>query len=158
MLAFIPQNKYSKCGGVLKEKELIYRLRKTFYGIDSEIAKISKKVGCNFNLLCFLQALDSSELKSQKQICEEWLITKTTLNTMVKQCEKLGYINFKPVDGAKREKYIVLTKKGREFKENILTKIYPVEKEALFSTPEFEKFVENIGIFYLNLKKAHEKM
>ena len=142
----------------MQEKELIYRLRKTFYSIDSEIAKISKNLGCNFHLLCFLQALDTDVLKSQKQICQEWLITKTTLNTLVKQCEKLGYITFKLIDGAKREKYIILTKEGRAFKEKILNKIYPIEKRALLSMKESEKFVEDMEMFYINLKRAWEEI
>ena len=73
------------------EKDEIKRLRKAFYSIHSQIILASKKNGCKFNLLWFLYALDGEELKSQKQICEEWYMTKTTLNTLVKECEKLGY-------------------------------------------------------------------
>ncbi len=141
-----------------KEKELIDRMRKAFCGINSEIANISKKNGCNFRLLCFLQAVDSGEPKSQKQICDEWVITKTTLNTLAKQCEKLGYITFKPINGAKREKLILLTSDGKKFKDDIFNKIYPIEKNALLKMSDYEKFINDMELFNTNLKELSNNL
>ena len=82
----------------------IKHLRKCFCSIHAQAACAAKKFGYKFNLMWFLYALDDKELKSQKQICYEWGMSKTTLNTVVKECEKLGYIEFRHIDGEKREK------------------------------------------------------
>lgn len=135
-------------------KEDIKRLRKTFYGIHSQIISLSKCLGYKSNLLWFLYALDSDELKSQKQICEEWHMTKTTLNTLVKECEKLGYINFKPINGEKREKYIILTDLGKNYMTNALEKLYSIEENALLKMENHKKFIDDLENFYDNLKSS----
>jgi len=136
------------------EKDDIKRLRKAFYSIHSQIILASKKNGCKFNLLWFLYALDSEELKSQKQICEEWYMTKTTLNTLVKECEKLGYINFKPIDGEKREKYIILTDSGKKYMNTMISKLYIAEEKALLKIKDRKKFIENMEEFFIYLKES----
>ena len=135
-------------------KEDIKRLRKTFYGIHSQIVSLSRYMGYKSNLLWFLYALDSDELKSQKQICEEWHMTKTTLNTLVKECEKLGYINFKPINGEKREKYIILTDLGKNYMTNALEKLYSIEENALLKMENHKKFIDDLENFYDNLKSS----
>ena len=49
-----------------------------------------RKVGIKENLLALLYALSDGGHYTQKQICEEWLIPKTTINTLIKELEKLS--------------------------------------------------------------------
>lgn len=37
-----------------------------------------------------------------KQIADEWLIPKQTVNTVIKELERLGYISFEPLPGSKQ--------------------------------------------------------
>ena len=135
-------------------KEDIKRIRKAFYGIHSLVIDFCKKVNYNPNLLWLLFALDDDKPKSQKQICDEWHTTKTTLNTLVKQCEKLDYVKLVPIEGQKKEKYIVLTQKGKEYARNGLDGFYETEKEALSLMKDYKSFINDIEIFYDKLNKT----
>ena len=60
--------------------------------IDGVYYLLSRRMGLKANTLALLYALDDGKVHSQKQICEEWLIPKTTLNTIVRECIAEGYI------------------------------------------------------------------
>ena len=60
--------------------------------IDGVYYLLSRRMGLKANTLALLYALDDGKVHSQKQICEEWLIPKTTLNTIVRECVAEGYI------------------------------------------------------------------
>ena len=74
--------------------------------------------------LCVLYALDDNIPHSQKAIAEEWLIPKTTVNSIVKRWEKARYVVQTPVAGTRREKYICLTDSGKAFATDFLKFIY----------------------------------
>lgn len=139
------------------KKEDIKRIRKAFYGIHSLVQNFCKKINYNPNLLWLLLALDDNKPKSQKQICEEWHTTKTTLNTLVKQCEKEQYVKLVPLEGQKREKYIILTEKGKEYTRKGLDGFYETEKEALASMSDYKTFINDIEIFYKKLETVLNK-
>ena len=137
--------------------EDIKRIRKAFYGIHSLVLDFCKKINYNPNLLWLLLALDDNVPKSQKQICEEWRTTKTTLNTLVKQCEKMNYVELVPIEGQKREKYIILTKKGKEYMRKGLDVLYETEQNALSSMPDHIRFIEDLELFYIKLNNVLNK-
>lgn len=110
----------------------------------------AKKIGIKYNTLALFYALDDGKPHSQKEICEHWLIPKTTLNTIVKECMVSGYMVLDTVYQTK-EKQIRLTDKGKEFANTILKQFYEVERRAMMKTvaafsPEFvlavKKFTE----------------
>ena len=99
--------------------------------------------------LCVLYALDDNIPHSQKAIAEEWLIPKTTVNSIVKRWEKAGYINQTPVAGTRREKHICLTDSGRVFAADFLKFIYKAEDAALQKTIDkySTEFIEALEYF-----------
>ncbi len=122
--------------------------------IDGIYTMGSKKVGLKYNTLALLYALDDGKSHSQKEICEHWLIPKTTINTIVKECITAGYVILDTVSH-KKEKEIRLTDKGREFARPILNQFYEVERRAMEKTlasfpPEF---VQAIKLFTGYLKE-----
>lgn len=80
--------------------------------IDGICDIMAKKAGMKMNTLALLYALDDGKAHSQREICEKWLIPKTTLNTIVKECIEEGYI-YLNADKGKKEKEICLTKKDK---------------------------------------------
>lgn len=58
--------------------------------------------------------LDDGHLHSQRVVSDEWLIPRTTVNTIVKNMVSDGYIAFHPEQRTK-EKTIMLTEKGRRY-------------------------------------------
>lgn len=109
--------------------------------------------------LCFMYALDDDKSHSQKEICHDWLIHKTTLNTIVKRYERKGLIVFTPIPGTRREMLITLTEKGKEYVKEKLDFIYRAEKKAIKKTIEQydENFISALETYGLNLKLAFEE-
>ena len=82
---------------------------------------ISRKIGVKENTMILLYALDDGRPHTQKEICEEWLIPKTTLNTIVRECVKSGYLVLQP---GSREKEIRLTEQGKAYAASVLNRVY----------------------------------
>lgn len=119
---------------------------------------IAKKMGIKENTLLLLDILSDKKQHSQKQICDDWHIPKTTLNTIIKECVRAGYIILLPQNNSK-EKLILLTDSGqvfadkvtRKMKEAVRRSMEKVQKEysADFITA-FEKYVEFFNNEYEN--------
>ena len=123
------------------------RLAKAACALDRAYDHLSKKLGIKGNLLWLLYILDDGALHSQKQICEEWLFPKTTINTLIKECQRGGYITLHTIPGKKRELHIQLTDAGRDYVHQNLRAFYQAEEAALQVTletcpPEFVSYLE----------------
>ena len=139
-------------------REEIRRIMVSVNVIDGIYAMGAKKIGIKDNSLSLLYALDDGKPHSQKEICEHWLIPKTTLNTIVKECVNAGYI---VLDGIKhtKEKEIRLTDKGQEYAKTILNQVYELERRAMEKTlssysPEFGQALEQFTA-YLKEEAEH---
>lgn len=120
--------------------------------------KLQKKMGIKENTLLLLDILSDKKQHSQKQICDDWHIPRTTLNTIIKECVKSGYIVLLTQSSSK-EKLISLTESGQFFtdkvthtmKEAVQRSMEKVQKE--YSTDFimiFEKYVEYLENEYKN--------
>ena len=74
------------------DREVIRRVMICVNVIDGVFAMGAKKIGVKANMLSLLYALDDGRPHTQKEICEHWLIPKTTINTIVRECIGDGYI------------------------------------------------------------------
>ena len=111
--------------------------------IDGAYYYFAKKIGVNENTLAVLYALDDGKPHSQKEICEEWLIPKTTISTIIRELIDIGYVNLVPGKHTK-EKTIYLTEKGQNYVNKILPIVYEAEQQAMERTlQEFSsEFIE----------------
>ena len=98
--------------GVDNDLEAIRRLMFAGTRIDGAYYLYARRRGIKENALTLLYALDDGEPRTQTQLCAEWLIPKTTINTIVRALEREGCLVLSHEEGA-REKAIVLTEKGR---------------------------------------------
>ncbi len=80
--------------------------------------------------LWLLYALDDGAPHSQKQICQEWGLPKTTLNTTLKQAEAKGVSDPRPHRGEAAERQICLTAAGQAYARQVLRPIYGAEDAA----------------------------
>ncbi|HIR52125.1 MAG TPA: MarR family transcriptional regulator [Candidatus Onthovicinus excrementipullorum] len=101
--------------------------------IDGMYYQIAKTFGVKDNFVYLLYALDDGKPHSQKQICDEWLIPRTTINTIVREYVQKGYITLLHTDHS-REKRILLTDSGRKYAQQLLQKIYDAEESAMADT------------------------
>lgn len=138
--------------------EAIRRLMIAINKIDGAYYFCARKLGINENMLAILYALADGRIHSQKEICKDWLIPKTTINTVVKELTEAGYITL--VSGErKREKIICLTEEGKTYTYNLVEKIYTAEQEALSRTLERfpPEFINAMDYFSSCLEDAFEK-
>lgn len=108
------------------------RLGEAVYRIDGAYSLFSKNAGITPNMLWLLSALNDGQKHTQCQICWDWNFPKTTVNTLIKELEKVGYVTLSPVPGTKRELYAELTISGREYADSVLGNVYAAE-EAFFN-------------------------
>lgn len=132
------------------------RLNRALFNIDEAYFLSYNKKRVSNAELCVMYALDDGQLHSQKEIAEEWLLPKTSVNTIVKRWEKEGYLTMVAIPGKRRELQIILTDTGREYAKSFLAFVYEAEEKALQKTMAkySEEFIEAIEYFGLNIKEA----
>ncbi len=110
------------------------------------------------NILYLLYAVDDGQPHTQKSICDDWLIPRTTLNTVIKECKAAGYVILEPVPGRKRDLYIRLTEKGKAFADETLAPIYEAEQKAIdrMTRERGLGFISDLEQFALYLREAFE--
>ncbi len=135
------------------------RLNRSLYNIDEAYFLSFNKKRVSRAELCVMYALDDGQLHSQKEISEEWLVPKTSVNTIVKRWEKEGFLTMVAIPGKRREMQIMLTDKGREYAKGFLAFVYEAEEKALKQTiaKYSEEFVEAIEYFGHSIKCAFEE-
>ena len=97
--------------------------------MDGAYYYFARRSGVPENLLALLYALEDGKPHSQKEICEDWLIPKTTINTIVKEQIAAGRITLRAGKG-KREKIICLTESGHAYAQKALQGICEAERVA----------------------------
>jgi len=97
--------------------------------IDEAYYKVLRTLGIKDNAFVLFYAIADGKSYSQKRICDEWSVPRTTLNTIVQEYIGKGYIRL--VSTGHKEKEIVLTDVGKAFAEEILTPIFIAEEKAL---------------------------
>lgn len=140
------------------ERDTIRRLMIAVNKIDGLYYMAAKKCAIKDNTLTLLYALDDGRPHSQKQICEEWFIPKTTLNTIVKECSRSGYITLIHEEHSK-EKVVSITENGREYAHEMLQGLYRAEGRALKKTLDHfsPEFVDALDLFTEFLQEEFEQ-
>ncbi len=133
-------------------REFFYKLGKIIYQIDGMYDEYGRNGKIKSpNLLWILYALGDGEKHSQRQICDDWAIPRSTANTIIKDLESKGHIALSPIKGERRELLISLTPSGKEYADNILADLYNRE-ELVY------KNVRNADRLIADLLELTEKM
>jgi len=140
-------------------EDYVRRIGKASCAIDGTYSGLSKLSNVKENLFWLLYVLDDGEFYTQKQICEDWLFPKTTINTLIKECEATGYITLRQIPGRRRELQICLTDAGRAYARQTLNNVYEVEQAALAATLKrcSPDFIAGLEIFSEEFHAALEK-
>ena len=95
-----------------ENRENVRRLTLAMSRMDGASYYFARKSGLKENLLTLLYALDDGKPHSQKEVCEDWLIPKTTINTIVRELVTQGHVTLLSSEGtlaayaeAVRQKY-----------------------------------------------------
>lgn len=101
------------------------------FRIDGLYDQWAKRTGETGNSLGVFYALGSGEPYTQKQLSEQFLIPKQTLNSIVKDCVAKGYIRLTPSPENHREKLLCLTEAGQEYIDRFLAPLLAIEQYAV---------------------------
>ena len=111
------------------DREQIRRVMIGVNIIEGSYDEISRRLGIKENLLVLLYALDDGRAHSQVEISRNWMMPRTTLNTIVKECVAKGLVTLEPQPHT-REKYLRLTPAGQAWGQKILPPVYQAEQRA----------------------------
>lgn len=110
-------------------KKFFYDFGKALYHVDAVYDDFAKDSGVvSPTLLWILYALNDGNEHTQREICVDWALPKSTVNTVMTELKRNGYVEFEPIKGKRREMTVILTQSGKEYAHSLLATIY--EKEA----------------------------
>lgn len=96
---------------------------------------------------------------SQQDICDLWTLPKQTVNSVVSNLIKKGFVLLETVPGTRNRKIIRLTEAGRNFGETVVLHIYDAEHRTIekLSDEERQTCIALLGK-YINLlrEEIHE--
>lgn len=128
---------------------------------DGIYYRFAKRIGTKENTLALFYALSDGEPHSQKEICDEWIIPRTTINTIVRECVEGGYIRLEKSTRMK-EKMLLLTESGKKRAHEWMDDLFAAEQEAFAKTSSQygDEFVCALSFFVNELEKQllHDKL
>ena len=88
----------------------------------------AKNHGLSLNSVMVLYSFyEDGRTCTQKMISQKWVIPKQTVNSILKEFEKRGFIELVPIPADKRNKYIRLTLEGKEYVNTIIEELRDLE-------------------------------
>lgn len=128
-------------------------------GLNGLYERWAKRHGLSLYSLLVLCALQNSEgLCTQKRICEEWVMPKQTVNTILKRFERQGCLRFQVTPEDHRNKAVLLTDAGRRYAREITGALAALESSALerMDAGESGELCRLNRVFFTLLRSAME--
>lgn len=134
-------------------KNDVRRLMVAIDRLDEVYYSVHRQSGMKDSLFVLMYALADGVPRSQKQICEEWHIPRSTLNTVV--LEQIEEGNIETTATGHKEKLLSLTSKGRKFVQSKLGALFDAERGASASI-EVANIADALDLFTTYLEKGIE--
>lgn len=117
--------------------------------------RISSVIGMSESEFWVLYALFTIKGEcTQQEISDFWFFPKQTVNTVITNLKKKGYVQLETIPGTRNKKNILLTEKGKDFGNKTVMLVYSAELKVLekMEPEERIKCIEIMDkyIFYLN--------
>lgn len=114
----------------MNSRSFFYDFGRALYHVDSFYDEFAKQSNVSSALLWVLYALNDGNSHTQIEISNDWELPKTTVNTVIKEIQKNGYVDLIPIKGKRREMSIVLTENGKKYADRVLADLYKKEAEV----------------------------
>lgn len=105
---------------------------------NASYEEYARSVGLSYTSLSILSAIHARERCTQKTLCEVCFLPKQTVNGVIRQFYKDGWIRLVEMQEDRRNKAIHFTEKGREIADEILSRVRRSERLAMESLAEAE--------------------
>ena len=112
----------------MNSRSFFYDFGRALYHVDSFYDEFAKQSNVSSALLWVLYALNDGNSHTQIEISNDWELPKTTVNTVIKEIQKEGFVELIPIKGKRREMAIVLTESGKKYSDRVLADLYKKEK------------------------------
>ena len=140
----------------MNSRKFFYDFGRALYHVDSFYDEFAKQSNVSSSLLWVLYALNDGNSHTQIEISNDWELPKTTVNTVIKDIQKEGYVELVPIKGKRREMSIVLTESGKAFADNVLSDLYRKEEEVFkLLSPKEQEIVMVLEKLARKLKEEH---
>lgn len=123
----IIQNQLETINQQIKEIASIYRSTASSFGISDNEFWVWYAL-LTYNGEC-----------SQQDICDMWFLPKQTVNSIVSNLAKKGYLSLEVTEGMKNRKVIHLSETGKQYGERIINHIYHAEQYAFEKLSDKER-------------------
>ncbi len=118
----------------LEEFNQLYKKMKEIYHLYAKSLGISDMA---FWLLYSLH--ESSSIRTQRDFCATWHYPPQTVNSAIKNLERLGLITLEYAAGNQKNKRIVPTKLGREYMKKVITPLVAAERRVFESLEDGQR-------------------
>ncbi len=115
------------------------RLDDIWQSIDSVYEYYAKQLGLNSTTLYLLHIIHTSEPCTQKQICDIMMLPKQTVNTIVRDYQNKGLLETTESLEDRRQKHIRLTRRGKDYCNQILPPVAEAEAYAMAQFTDDER-------------------
>lgn len=113
-------------------QEQLHQLNQQIKVLAAVYHNAASKSGISDNELWVWYALLNIEGEySQQDICDLWSLPKQTVNSIVANLSKKGYLYLESVPGTRNRKIIRLTDEGRAYGNSVVMPIYQAEQRSL---------------------------
>ena len=129
-----------------KRNEKISELFVEICKINGLYRRWAQKRKLNNYMAGLFYALLDRERITQKEFCDDFEIPKQTISNIIAPLKQDGMITLIPSEKDRREKWIILTEKGKAHAEKILAPLYEIEASVIkkFGEAEMEQIVSLI--------------
>ena len=115
-----------------------------YFSIWKKTDAIYKKLAQRSNLSesgywVFYAIYEMSDHITQKEICDQWSMSKQTVNSALKEIEKAGFITLKKSESDKRSKVIELTESGQNYANEFIAIVFQFEERTWKRMTEDER-------------------
>lgn len=127
--------------------------------LDGLYYSIAKQIGVHENEFVFLYAISDGAQHTQRQICDDWQVPRTTINSVTQKFVRSGYIELVPTGN--KEKELMITEAGKNYLTAIFSDVFEAENSAFKSalepcadivTDAISQFVTALEKSLINLK------
>lgn len=137
-------------------EDCVRRLVLCINRIDGKYYDLARENSAGENEVAVLCTLADGGVHSQKSICEEWLIPKTTINTVVHKMLGEGLVRVTNHSG--KEKMLALTDEGKTYADRTLAGMRAAELSAMQKTlerfsPQFIDAMEAFAQYFIDYKE-----
>lgn len=139
---------------LLEQINKYYSVWQEFNYVYEEWAKAH---GVSVNSLLVLSAIyEGMENCTQKKISQRWRIPKQTVNAVLKDYKRKGYVELFPMQEDERNKRIQFTPEGKKYADEIISRLRNVEMfvSEEMGTWRMEQLNDNMTMFVTLFSEA----